>query len=238
MALHALFKEAPAQFADDFTFRVRTGMVANGRPMALENIRYTTGDPKVAEAISEAFGGTPEEWETKTEETLEILSDHPSVDIILESIKSEYVLWGRGNQPIRSCDGINQTDDAKSPCACAQQNNDLAEWKAAAKSGTACQPTVKLTFRLADNPDLGRGRFQSSSWGLAMGDPAWKKDKMEDGDTWQPPISDLEEQLEEMGGMALANLAIVPVAYTTKAGRNVSYSKPVLTITGPAPADG
>ena len=71
-----------------------------------------------------------------------------------------------------------------------------------------------------------------------MGDPAWKKDKMGEGETWQPPITDLEAQLQEMGGSAMANLAIVPVAYTTKAGRNVSYSKPVLTITGPAPADG
>lgn len=232
MPLHALFAEAPVQFADDFTFRVRTGMVANGRPMALENIRFTTGDPEVAATIANHFGGTPQEWETKTEETLEILSDHPSVDIILDSIKSEYVLWGRGNQPIRSCDGITQSDESKSDCVCSQQNADLAEWKNAAKQGTACQPTVKFTFRLAADPDLGRGRFQSSSWGLAMGDPAWKKDKMEEGEIWQPPISDLEAELAEMGGQAFANLAIVPVAYTTKAGRNVSYSKPVLTITG------
>ena len=232
MPLHALFQEAPVQFADDFTFRVRTGMVANGRPMALENIRFTTGDPEVANSISENFGGSPQEWETKTEETLEILSDHPSVDIILDSIKSEYVLWGRGNQPIRACDGITQSDESKSDCVCSQQNSDLTEWKAAAKAGTACQPTVKLTFRLAASPDLGRGRFQSSSWGMAMGDPAWKKDKMEEGEIWQPPISELEAELAEMGGEALATLSIVPVAYTTKAGRNVSYSKPVLTITG------
>ena len=232
MPLHALFQEAPVQFAEDFTFRVRTGMVANGRPMALENIRFTTGDPEVANSISENFGGSPQEWETKTEETLEILSDHPSVDIILDSIKSEYVLWGRGNQPIRACDGITQSDESKSDCVCSQQNSDLTEWKAAAKAGTACQPTVKLTFRLAASPALGRGRFQSSSWGMAMGDPAWKKDKMEEGEIWQPPISELEAELAELGGEALATLSIVPVAYTTKAGRNVSYSKPVLTITG------
>ena len=101
MPLHALFSEAPAQFADDFTFRVRTGMVANGRPMALENIRFTTGDPEVAEAISGNFGGSPQEWETKTEETLEILSDYSNVDIIIELviIRHPYTIlvWLRGH---------------------------------------------------------------------------------------------------------------------------------------------
>ena len=238
MALHAIFAEAPRAFADDFTFRVRTGMVANGRPMALENIRFTTGDKSVADAVAGLYGGTPGEWETKTEEVFEVLTTVPSISIILESVSSEYVLWGRGNQPIRTCDGRTQTDDKKSPCACAAQVADLGEWKQSAKSGTACQPTVKLTMRLADDPELGLGRFQSSSWGLAMGDPAWKKDKMEDGQIWQPPIADIEAELAELGGKALATLSITPVAYTTKAGKNVSYSKPVVTITGPAPSDG
>ena len=30
MALHAIFAEAPRAFADDFTYRIRPGMVANG----------------------------------------------------------------------------------------------------------------------------------------------------------------------------------------------------------------
>tara|TARA_R110000803_G_scaffold62972_2_gene123443 strand:+ start:2320 stop:3045 length:726 start_codon:yes stop_codon:yes gene_type:complete len=237
MALHAIFKETPVKFSSDYTFRVRTGQVANGRPMSLKNIRFTTGDNEVADSVATLYGGKRQEWETKSEEIYEVLSEVPSISIILETISSEYVLWGRANAPIRTCNGQTQADDKQSPCACATMVDDLAGWKAAAKQGTACAPTVKLTFALAENPDIGLGRFQSSSWGLAMGDPDWKKDKLTDGEIWQPPISDLETQLAEYGGRAMATLAIVPVDYETKAGRNVSYSKPVLTLTGPAPEE-
>ena len=201
--------------------------------MAHDTWRFTTGDMLVADDIAETFGGERGEWETKSEEVFEVLSTTKRLEIILESVRSEYVLWGRGNAPIRTCDGITQTDDQKSPCACAQQSTNLTDWKAAAKQGTACQPTVKASFRLADLPDIGLGRFQSSSWGLAMGDPQWTADKMEEGRIWQPPIGDIEELLAGHGGRCMATLEIVGVDFTTKAGKNVSYSKPQITVTGP-----
>jgi hypothetical protein len=233
MPLHAIFDEAPRTFADDFTFRVRLGSLVNGRPMTHDTFRFTTGDMLVADDIAETFGGVRDEWETKSEEVFEVLSTTKRIDIILESVRSEYVLWGRGNAPIRTCDGISQSDDQKSPCACAQQCANLADWKAAAKQGTACQPTVKASFRLADLPDIGLGRFQSSSWGLAMGDPAWTADKMDPGRIWQPPIGDIEEELSGHGGRAMATLEIVGVEFTTRAGKHVSYNKPQITVTGP-----
>ena len=236
MPLHAIFDEAPRTFgADDFTFRARLGSLVNGRPMAHDTWRFTSGDHLVIDDLVESYGGERKEWDTKSEEIYETLTTVKSIEVILESLRSEYVLWGRGNAPIRTCDGITQTDDKKSPCACAQQSANLTEWKSAAKAGTACQPTVKASFRLADNPDLGLGRFQSSSWGLAMGDPKWTADKMENGRIWQPPISDLEEALADHGGRAMATLEIVGVDFVTKAGKNVSYTKPQLTITGPVP---
>ena len=68
-----------------------------------------------------------------------------------------------------------------------------------------------------------------------MGDPKWTADKMENGRIWQPPISDLEEALADHGGRAMATLEIVGVDFVTKAGKNVSYTKPQLTITRPVP---
>ena len=68
-----------------------------------------------------------------------------------------------------------------------------------------------------------------------MGDPSWTADKMEGGRIWQPPIGDLEAALADHGGRAMATLDIVGVDFTTRAGKNVSYTKPQLTITGPVP---
>ena len=236
MVLHAIFDEAPRSFgADDYTFRARLGSLVNGRPMAHDSWRFTSGDPEVADSLAAEFGGSPSEWETKTEEKLEVLSDAKVLDIILESVRSEYVLWGRSDQPIRSCNGRKQSDDKGSPCACAEQVDNLADWKAAARNGTACQPVVKASFRMAALPDLGLGKFQSSSWSLAMGDPKWTADKMEEGRTWQPPISDIEAALADFDGRATATLAIVGVDFTTKGGKHVSYTKPQIAITGAAP---
>ena len=236
MPLNAIFNEAPRSFgADDFTFRVRLGSLVNGRPMAHDHWRFTTGDPLVADDIAEMFGGTPQEWETNSEENLEIMSTVKTLDIILESVRSEYALWARSNAPIRTCDGITQGDDKRSPCACREQVGDLREWKAAAKQGTACQPTVKAAFRLAENPDLGLGRFQSSSWSIALGDPSWKREKMDEGQIWQPPIGAIEEELVDHGGRVMATLAIVGVDFTTKGGKHVSYTKPQITVTGAVP---
>ncbi len=230
-----IFDTAPKQFGqDDFTFRLRMGSLINGRPMSHDTWRFTTGDPDVAALIVQGYGGESKEWETKTDENLEILSTEKRVEVILDSLSSDYVMFGQNNKPIRACNGEVQrlgVDEAK-PCACAQAYQSAQEWKAAAKDGLACKPMVKATFRLAEYPDLGLGRYESSSWSLATGDPEWKKDKMDEGQIWQPPISQIQDELEELGGRAMASIEIVGVEFTTKAGKHVSYTKPQITILG------
>ena len=71
-----LFPDVPQAFGyDDFTFRLRMGQQVNGVPKSLDAFRVTTGDPLLAADIAETYGGTPREWQTKTEETIEDLPE-------------------------------------------------------------------------------------------------------------------------------------------------------------------
>ena len=105
MALHKMFNTTPKFGASDIVGRVRSGAQIQGRPVALQEWRFTTGDPEVAQAVADKYGGSPQEWVTTTEESLEVMSTAGSLPVILTAIQSEFVLWGRGSTPIRSCDG-------------------------------------------------------------------------------------------------------------------------------------
>ncbi len=215
MALHKMFQSTPKFGQSDIVGRVRSGAQIQGRPVALQEWRFTTGDPEVAQAVADKYGGTPEEWVTTTEETLEVMTTASSLPVVLTAIQSEFVLWGRGNTPIRSCDGAVQKDDACSDCVCP---SDVREHKEAARAGSACQPSVRATFRLADLPDLGLWRFNSASWQLAG------------------EVNAAEESLAAAGGEAEGVLRLELVEYTTKAGRNVSYTKPIIEVGAAVPA--
>ena len=214
MALHKMFQSTPKFGAADIVGRVRSGAQIQGRPVALQEWRFTTGDPEVAQSVADKYGGTPEEWVTTTEESLEVMSTAGSLPVVLTQIHSEFVLWGR-NAPIRSCDGAVQKDDACSACVCP---SDVKEHKEAARAGTACQPSVRATFRLTDLPDLGLWRFNSASWQLAG------------------EVNAAEEALAAAGGEAEGLLRLELVEYTTKAGRNVSYTKPIIEVGAAVPA--
>jgi hypothetical protein len=155
-----------APTSTDIVGRFRAGRQLQGRPMSLTTWRITTGDPEVAKAVADEFGAIegPQEWETKTEERLEVITLTNSVDVIFhrpEHVSSEMVLWGR-KKKLRSCDGVVQADG--SPCACP---SDFSERVARAGDGSACEPSVSFLFSLAALPDLGRFRFQTGSWTVA-----------------------------------------------------------------------
>lgn len=213
MTLHKLFSQPSAFGADDFVGRVRSGAQVQGRPVALSDWRITTGDPEVAEAISSLYGGSPSEWETTTEEKLEVMTTVSALPVLLTGIQSEFVLWGRNNKPIRRCDGTTQKDDKKSACVCPLK---VSDHKEEARAGSACSPSVRAMFRMADLPDLGLWRFNSQSWQLAAS------------------INEAEDALAEAGGEATGILRLQPVEYETAKGRLVSYTKPVIEITAAA----
>lgn len=209
-------QERAARFSDDLVGRFRSGVQINNRPQALNEWRITTGDPDVAAAVADLFGGTPQEWETTTEERLEVLTEAAEVSVVLEgphSVSSKMVLWGRKG-PVRKCDGVQQ-DDGQA-CACPSA---LADRKDAAKAGTGCEPSISVFFRLADAPDLGKFRFHTASWTAAR-DLAGVEDKITAAND---------------GGPVLATLGLELVEWTTKEGTNRAFTKPTLSIVGPAP---
>jgi hypothetical protein len=71
---------------------------------------------------------------------------------------------------------------------------------------------VRATFRLLDLPDLGLWRFNSASWQLASA------------------VNEAEAALAAAGGEADGVLRLELVEYTTKNGRNVSYTKPIIEV--------
>ncbi len=216
--------DAPkSDFVDDIVGRFRSGAQVNRRPLALQEWRITTGDPTVADALADLLGGSPQEWETESEERLEVYTEANSVAVILDgpsAVSTSMVLWGQRGK-IRECDGATQRgEDGQpgEPCACPSSVKDR---KAAAEKGTGCQPSIGIYFRLADLPDLGRFKYFSGSWSMAA------------------EIGKAEEDLAKVEGPALGTLSIVEVKWETPkgSGKFRQFYKPVLKITGPAPAE-
>lgn len=209
MALNKIFSTAPSFGANDYVGRFRSGAQINGRPVALQKWRLTTGDPAVADAVAGLLGGKPGEWVTTGDEGIEVMTDAESLSVQLTSLESNFLLWGRGSTPIRACDGARQSDDAGTPCVCPP---DIREHKEGARAGSACQPNIRAVFRLADLPDLGLFRFNSSSWQLAA------------------DANDLEAALTGHGGESPATISLKVIEYETKTGRQVSFTRPVITM--------
>ena len=201
------------KFSDDIVGRFRSGYLIGNRPASLDKWRVTSGDPEVTTAISDLFGGDPQPWEAKGEDNVEVFTEADEVSVIIEAIFAEMVLWGRTGK-IRSCDGITQKDPAKGqPCACPSSFKDRQD---AAKAGHGCQPSITVVFRLADNPELGKFKFTSGAWSLAK------------------EIATVEANLAKVGGPAKGTIALEVVEYTTKEGQKRKFTKPVITVEGPA----
>ena len=143
--------------------RFRAGMLMQGRPASLDTWRITTGDPDVADAVSAQYGGTVAEWDTKTDESLEVITEVASVPVVAKYLSSQLSLMGLKG-PIRSCDGITQKDEGGSPCACPSDPKE--RWEAQ-QNGSACSPDSKFYFSLTELPDLGDFAFYTGSIGFA-----------------------------------------------------------------------
>lgn len=214
-------------FSDDIVGRFRSGHVVNGRPQSLEAWRVTTGDPAVAETIHDLLGGSaPQEWETESEENIEVFTNSSEVVIVVESpddVRQQMVLRSADGKIVRAGDG----ETISYPPELAGQpdpnaGKPLAELKNLARAGMGAKPETTVTFRLAENPDLGKFRFTSSSWSLAK-----------DMDYF-----DTLAALAKIDGPARIRLSLVRESFTAKtgprAGQTVSFMKPFLKVEGPA----
>lgn len=225
-------KDMPS-FSDDTVGRFRSGrLVKSGRtetPEALNEWRVTTGDPTVADKIAALFGGTPEEWDPEKEDRLEVLTTSKTVQIVIEpdGVDASFKQFVPGAGLTHHCDGfkyLSPEEDRGTACGCPSL---IAERKMKATQMRGPKPSVDVTFRLLDAPDLGKFRFNSGSWKLveALG----------------PLFADLDDhgnstEGDNPGKPVRASLTIENVSYVPKkgprAGQTVSYNKPVIKVFG------
>jgi len=214
-------EEVAKESADDLVGRFRSGYQLNGNPKSLKAFRVTSEDKSLLSKLADELGHNDRgvsEWDTKSSEKYEIFTEAKTLDVVFDgpkSIKSSMVLWGSKGK-VRECDGIKQTDDKHSDCACP---SDLGARKAAARKGNGCQPSVQLYFRLRDYPELGKFSYYSGSWGLAKA------------------IGTAEADLEEIGGPAHGTIHLKEVSFMgtdeeTGLPMEVKYTLPEVKITG------
>ncbi|OKI71405.1 recombination directionality factor [Streptomyces sp. MJM1172] len=219
MAGLRIFETDPAakpkrrQFADDFVGRFRSGRQVGNRPESLKTWRVTTNEVETADAISKLMGGTPAEWETTGEDFNEVITETDKVLIVIngpKALTADMKLYGRQGL-IHHCDGVQSLmeEDKGELCGCPALMEDR---KAQAKTGRGPSPYTNLVFRLAEDYDLGVFRFQSTAWKLAE------------------VIHEIDNELSAYSGEVLAELSLELVEFTTKAGRDVSYRKPVVKV--------
>ncbi|MEW1551387.1 recombination directionality factor [Streptomyces tsukubensis] len=209
------------RFADDIVGRFRSGRLVGKMPEALNEWRVTTGDPEVADKIAALMGGSAAEWETDKEDNLEILTDAPSVRIVIDSSADiDASMKKFGFQGLEHhCDGVqilSPEEEKGDLCGCPES---LQDRKDRARSGKGPKPSIDVTFRLAADPELGKFRFNSGSWSLVN------------------VLHDVFAAVDAYDGRpVLASLTIEHVAYTTKTGRDVAFNMPVIKVLGAAEA--
>lgn len=244
MALN-IFRSAEEQKAQpknqygDVVGSFRAGYSENGEPKSLDEWRVTTGDPIVADAIHGLLGGEkPAEWETKSEEALEIYTEAKSVPIILDgprAVRQRFVQRNRNHEIVYVSDGAMKDDGERDPHA----SLTLDERFKLAQDGLGPALETTIWFSLDDTlgdvdiageparaGDLGKFRYQST--GKSIGKQV-DRDRIE---------AQLEDYAEDEAGPIRAKLAIERVSFTAKtgprAGKLVEYNTATIKILGPA----
>lgn len=185
-----------------------------GNPISLPKWRVLTGSQDVADSVAQLFGGTPFDTESANDHHIAVDTDTDAVLVVVDKpgdLRSDMKLWNR-NVLIHHCDGIeflSPDDQRGEPCGCPET---LDERKALAKRFMGPSPSIELTFRLADDYELGEFRFKTGAW------------------TMLDTLHKVENALDAIDGPALCSLEMELVEYTTKKGRDVSYRKPVIRV--------
>ncbi|MET9425633.1 hypothetical protein ABZY06_33850 [Streptomyces sp. NPDC006540] len=192
-----------------------------GNPVALDTFRVSLSDPNKADAIAQLFGGSVVETDRTNEHYIDVTTARDKVLVIVEDPKALYAdmkKWDNGKLT-HHCDGeifISHPINEKligSACGCPEL---FVERKQHAKAGLGPKPAIELTFRLADDPDLGVFKFKTSAWTLAK------------------VLHEAEEALERINGEALVELSLTLVEFVIKKGKDkgtqVSYYAPGIKV--------
>lgn len=210
-------KEKPEFARPEYAFQFRTGMQIKKKPVSLAKWRVLAAGQDNANAIAELMGGAATEFDATKEHDYEVLTDSPSVEIVLsgaDAIDDKFIWWGPNGLPIHECDGTVSLlqDDRGEPCGC---SGTLKERKDKARKGKGPGPGIVTTFRLAGlGYELGVGKWIATSWQFAE------------------TVFKIKDALDAVDGEALCRLEIVQEEFTTDDGELIKYKKPVLTVLG------
>ncbi|MFE5621711.1 hypothetical protein ACFQ8S_06815 [Streptomyces virginiae] len=214
-------------YSDDTVGRLHSGYMdysdpRNARPVSLSEWRFSTGERTVGAAVAELFGGQPVENEESTSENfIDVYTKATKIPVIIDAdgIDSDMKQWINGKL-VHHCTGarfLSHPDETfiGRPCGCPAL---FAERKERAKNYMGPNPSISVTFQLADDPELGKFKFQTGAWTLAK------------------ILHESEAALERVGkgGPVLAELELEYVEFVlTKGkdrGKTVSYTKPVIRV--------
>lgn len=156
-----------------------------GEPVVLDKWRFRLATMDLAESIAARYGGSAEETPGDTSDhPFSVESEEAALDLVMRAEDLHYDMKQfLGGQLVHHCDGSvfvgGDEDDIGRPCGCPPGFEDR---KALAKKKRGPSPHITLNFRLADDLDLGRGAYTSSSWVLAKAIPAFERDLKAAGD--------------------------------------------------------
>ncbi|MCW7984078.1 hypothetical protein XF35_01710 [Streptomyces platensis subsp. clarensis] len=210
--------ERSGGYDDDLTGKMSLGRQVNGKVTTLDNWRIAVKEQQTADALKHLFGGQSVETEATNDFYIDVLTERPKILAVIDGPEKVYddgKLWINGVLT-HHCDGkafLSPPEKAGSPCFCPAT---MAERKAAAKEYRGPKPSIEITFRLADDPELGEFKLSTGSWGLVS------------------VLHQVKAKLSRIGEPALVELEIEPVSFIAKngpmKGKTVSYNQPKVTV--------
>lgn len=213
--------ERSGGYDDNLTGKMSLGRQVNGKVETLDNWRLAVKEQKTADALITLFGGESVETEATNDFYIDVLTERPKILAVIdgpESIYDDGQLWING-QLMHHCDGkkfLSPDEKKGTPCFCPDT---LAERKAGAREFRLPKPAIQVTFRLADDPQLGEFKLNTGAWGLVT------------------LLHQVRAKLKRIGEPALVELEIENVSWVAKKtmgkikkGETVSYSVPVVRV--------
>ncbi|MEU1627071.1 hypothetical protein ABZ746_17460 [Streptomyces sp. NPDC020096] len=191
--------------------RFRCGMIHKQRPVILPTWRITTSRLSVAEAVAMMFGGQPEKRAAGGGDHIQVVTNAPSVEVLVEGSKSVQVELRGSSAHVAAprVDGRRQSYSGAGGRS--DQPRKPVSGVDCGRGGHGATPHVSVLFRLAQGPELGEFRFVSSSWCVAA------------------MLGELLEELQSPSGVVRGCLEIERATVTDHdTGKRMEYYKPTI----------
>ncbi|MFE9335294.1 hypothetical protein [Streptomyces sp. NPDC007063] len=142
-----------------------------GNPKNLSTWRFASDDRATLEKIVELFGGEIRTYKTPRKTGEHVITTAYDVEGVIESerdVEVAAILWKDG-RPYHKCNyrsylfGTVEGSPGE-PCSCAGYA--MREIKRRSRDGEGPAPAIRVDFTVAQDRDMGKIRFKSSSFGL------------------------------------------------------------------------